>query len=462
MFGRNGLQDIKVGDNDYIDIEPIKCKPIDEWFEASDGRDGWEGLVTEIYEKLGDNQAELVWEIWGSEDLKAEFCKCLEKYNIPIYEEREQSSEEKKAEFWKKAEICDHKGLYMEAFKLYKNLADNYNMPEAQCKVAEYYYKRYIDIDEKESKEKAFLYYEKAAGQENTEAEFRTGQCWFFGEGVNKNAEKAFIWYKKAAEKGHSFAQNNLGSLYFKGDGIIKDEKKAEMWWLKSAEQGYEIAQANLGALYRNTNTEKSFYWTKMAAEQGRADQQFNLGLYYCKGTGTPVDKEKATKWFKAAAEQGHARAQYRMGMACESGDGIEKNIVDAVNWYLRAAEQDNVKAQYKVGYIYLYGVGIEKDEVKAVKYLTRAAEKEHIDAEFELGNCYENGWGVEKDLNESKKWYISAADAGHEGAKEILLHNGDGVVNYCEDIYDKAKENHENVKQLLKNLEILGIEKEK
>ena len=58
----------------------------------------------------------------------------------------------------------------MEAFKLYKNLADNYNMPEAQCKVAEYYYKRYIDIDEKESKEKAFLYYEKAAGQENTEA----------------------------------------------------------------------------------------------------------------------------------------------------------------------------------------------------------------------------------------------------------------------------------------------------
>lgn len=39
MFGRNGLQDIQVND-DYLDIDAIREKAVEEWFEESDGRDG--------------------------------------------------------------------------------------------------------------------------------------------------------------------------------------------------------------------------------------------------------------------------------------------------------------------------------------------------------------------------------------------------------------------------------------
>lgn len=182
-FGRNGLQDIQVND-DYLDIEAIKGKPMEAWFEESDGRDGWEGLLNEVYNKIGDRNVEVVWDVWGSEELKRQFNNCLREYNVPTTEVNDIPTEDTKGKLLADAEKYDHRGQYIEAFKLYKNLADNYNLAETQYKVAEYYYNNYTGTDG--SKEKAFLYYEKAAEQGYIEAEYWTGRCLDLGEGVKK------------------------------------------------------------------------------------------------------------------------------------------------------------------------------------------------------------------------------------------------------------------------------------
>lgn len=119
MFGRNGLQDIQVND-DYLDIDAIREKAVEEWFEESDGRDGWEGLLSEVYNKVGDRNAEIVWDIWGPEDFKQQFNNCLAMYNVPTTKVKDVPTEDTKEKLWADAEKYDHRGQYVEAFKLYK------------------------------------------------------------------------------------------------------------------------------------------------------------------------------------------------------------------------------------------------------------------------------------------------------------------------------------------------------
>ena len=60
-----------------LNTESIKGKPIDEWFEVSNGRDGWKGLIPEIQVYVGNVQ--LDFEFSGAQEDKAIFEKCLKK-----------------------------------------------------------------------------------------------------------------------------------------------------------------------------------------------------------------------------------------------------------------------------------------------------------------------------------------------------------------------------------------------
>lgn len=48
--------------------------------------------------------------------------------------------------------------------------------------------------------------------------------------------QKAVEWYTKAAEQGHAAAQYNLGNCYYDGEGVEKDLQKAIEWYTKAAE----------------------------------------------------------------------------------------------------------------------------------------------------------------------------------------------------------------------------------
>lgn len=55
------------------------------------------------------------------------------------------------------------------------------------------------------------------------------------GQGVRQDRRKAAEWYEKAANQGVSEAQFNLALCYDKGEGVQQDYLKAAEWYEKSA-----------------------------------------------------------------------------------------------------------------------------------------------------------------------------------------------------------------------------------
>ena len=76
---------------------------------------------------------------------------------------------------------------------------------------------------DKQEYEKAVFWYEKAAKQNHLDAQNNLGNCYYDGEGIERNYRKAVFWYRKAAEKNNSAAQFNLSNCYYHGKGVRKN-----------------------------------------------------------------------------------------------------------------------------------------------------------------------------------------------------------------------------------------------
>lgn len=85
----------------------------------------------------------------------------------------------------------------------------------------------------------------------NAAAETRLGDLYFQGVGVVQSRDRALLWYRRAAKRGYADAQFNLGNMYLLGEGVLPDSYKALDWYRKAAEQGHEAAQNNLESLER-------------------------------------------------------------------------------------------------------------------------------------------------------------------------------------------------------------------
>jgi len=93
------------------------------------------------------------------------------------------------------------------------------------------------------------------------------------------DASQAVIWYEKAAAQGHTRAQWLLGAGYFQGIGIEKDMEKAEYWLLKSAQAGDADGQYTLAGYYfMKPDIVKAEYWIEKAIEQGHEEAKAMLG----------------------------------------------------------------------------------------------------------------------------------------------------------------------------------------
>ncbi len=74
-------------------------------------------------------------------------------------------------------------------------------------------------------------WYQKAAGHEDADAQFRIGAMYNEGKGVPKNYIEAMKWFRKAAEQGNSKGQSFLGIMYDQGKGVNKDLVQALAWY---------------------------------------------------------------------------------------------------------------------------------------------------------------------------------------------------------------------------------------
>ena len=141
---------------------------------------------------------------------------------------------------------------------------------------AEAWLKKGLDFYNNKQYEDAFACYERGIQLNpiHPELQYRIGQLFVDGLGVDRDCLQAAFWYRKSAEQGHSSGQYNLGFMYEGGQGVPQDYTQAAFWYRKSAEQGYSKAQSNLGSMYH-------------------------------RGQGVPQDDTQASSWFHKAAEQG-------------------------------------------------------------------------------------------------------------------------------------------------------------
>ena len=75
------------------------------------------------------------------------------------------------------------------------------------------------------------------------------GHLYYKGEGVDQDKAKAADYFEKAAEQGYSEAQFEIAKMYANGDGVEKDTKKAAQYFRKAAMQGNKEAYSALKAL---------------------------------------------------------------------------------------------------------------------------------------------------------------------------------------------------------------------
>ena len=244
----------------------------------------------------------------------------------------------------------------------------------------------------------------------------------------SENFEKAAEWYQKAAANGLDAAQWRLGELYARGLGIEQNINKAIELRSKAAEQGNIMFQFMMGIMY---------------ATGGYADYStymFPDGYIY--NVEIPQDTEKADKWLRRVNHrqlnktekdrlEGNGLLSFTLN---ELSDGFMKQskYEKAIYWYQREAEMGYRDAFCNLGEIYLEGKGISKDYQKARMMFEKAIlDDEHYGDGYSgqlkskalcyLGIIYRDGLGVSVNKDKAKELRYRALEEGYDEAKNEL-----------------------------------------
>eukprot|EP01124_Arcella_intermedia_P032210 TRINITY_DN746_c0_g1_i2.p1 TRINITY_DN746_c0_g1~~TRINITY_DN746_c0_g1_i2.p1 ORF type:complete len:662 (+),score=130.97 TRINITY_DN746_c0_g1_i2:219-1988(+) len=278
----------------------------------------------------------------------------------------------------------------------------------------------------KEDYDRAVIYFEKGANQNDAFAQCRLGYCYETGKGVSASDEKAVQLYKRSAKQGNAVAQSNCGLCYFKGTGVNVNFKKAMKLLKKSAAQGISSAQNSLGYCYLNgvgraLNLKKAVQLFESGASKGDVDSLCSLGYCYEIGKGVEMDLGRAIQYYQKGAEIGHSISECNLGSCYENGRGVDVDVKKAFQLYQTSANHNNGRAICCLGMCYEYGRGANADMDKAFQLYEQSANLGDSCGQFNLGVCYEYGRGVATDLVKARKLYKMGAKQGNTDAKKAF-----------------------------------------
>jgi localization factor PodJL len=149
----------------------------------------------------------------------------------------------------------------------------------------------------------------EAAAGGDSKALFEIGARYAEGRGTKADLGEAAKWYEKSAELGFAPAQYRIGNLFEKGNGVERDIAKAKPG-INSPPIRATPAPCTTsrscspwGPTERRTTTPRPA--GTQAADLGVKDSQFNLGILAAKGVGMPQNLEESYKWFALVAKEG-------------------------------------------------------------------------------------------------------------------------------------------------------------
>lgn len=263
----------------------------------------------------------------------------------------------------------------------------------------------------------ARYWFEKAAEQNNADAQFYLGSYYIDGNGVDKNESKGLELYQQAAFHGSGDAMNNLG-LRAKQEGRIED---AISLYQQAISVGSEFAILNLGGLYQMTGDyDKSEQVLISALNKNdliKSEGLNKLGNLYSDPGFRKYSLTKAEEYYLKSIALNNDAALNNLGMLY-----IDMDKYSGAYAYIKLAADRNLPgAVNNLGSLYRYGYGVKQDYTKALSLFQRAAELGSSSGLYNIASMYEKGEGVKQDDNKAIEYYEKALAAGHYPAQERI-----------------------------------------
>ncbi len=128
-------------------------------------------------------------------------------------------------------------------------------------------------------------------------------------------ADGLFDFQMKLAQRGNAEAQFKVGEMYETGFGVEANRQEAEKWITRAANKGHETARFKL--LYwdlqkngLNRLNQAGLNEVRAKAGAGNVQAKYYLGKMYAHGVGVKADESRALKWLNEAAFAGVLAAE--------------------------------------------------------------------------------------------------------------------------------------------------------
>ncbi|MCD6026598.1 MAG: Sel1-repeat containing protein [Solimicrobium sp.] len=374
-------------------------------------------------------------------------------------------SKEQEEAVLKKAYLLIKEESYVQAFDLFKHLAEKYNNSDAQNTLGDLYLE---GLGVAQDFIEAMVCYKTAVENENTVALVNLGYLFCNGLGVELNFGEAVICFNTAAEKGEAAAFTHLGLLYQLGQGVPKDYKKAMTCFKTAAQSGDFSSYGNMGIVHHlglgvPIDFKEAMTCYEIAARHGETFVLNNIGILYHLGLGVPQDFKSAMIFYKAAVESGTALAYSNIGELYQLGLGVRQDYKEAMKWFKAGAAKGSDYAFFCMALTHRHGLGVDKNEQKAEKCARSGAalaspthpktieefqkkllaegldylEKKNYsaalvqllilaqinckEAQFQIGLMYMNGLGVKQSDTNTVRYLTDAYNNNHPKAAFML-----------------------------------------
>lgn len=240
----------------------------------------------------------------------------------------------------------------------------------------------------------AFYWADKAATGNNPEARYLLGSYYLDGIGTQVDYEKALQIFSDLAEQGEPLAEFKLGQMYYYGQGVEKDLSVAKKWFLKSAKLGVKDAKNWVAILFRESSN----------ASENQADD---------------IDRDELNQWINYSADSGEPEGLYLKGMGCLYGrDNFQQSVEMGVEFITEAADKQFVPAQRELGRIYEEGLFGLNDNAKAYHWYLKASQNGDGYSQYRLATMfYVGSGGIQRDYVQSYAWAHLAAISGKDDA---------------------------------------------
>ncbi|KPJ92073.1 MAG: hypothetical protein AMJ53_10125 [Gammaproteobacteria bacterium SG8_11] len=268
------------------------------------------------------------------------------------------------------------------------------------------------------------------AEQHDPAAQFLVGRKFYTGNGVQKDIHEAIKWFELAATQKHTKAQFQLGIIYLHGESGIKPNHVYALNYLREAaksqyaEAQFELANYYLMGKSENVNYPEAVKWYRAAADQQHVRAMVALGKILNEGRGgIKPQPDEAKHLLSLAAESGNVEAMEYLREMVRNNSTTFRNAASITDFHatLNEASAGHIPSQYEIGMAYLKGNAVDADMKLAAKWIRRAAMNDHPEAQYQLSQLYRDGVGLEKNRRRALEWLKIAATAGVRDAQKEL-----------------------------------------